>query len=153
MQVRLASADDVETLGRLLWRWTSERDEPEQSEDDYAFEFRGWCDAHRDTHIPFLAVDGDGTAVGMAWLALLDRVPRPNRRRRLFGDVQSVYVAPEYRSNGIGTALMRALLQHAKDLGLEHVTVHSGVRAVPVYERAGFASSRELLGVFWVPTP
>jgi len=145
MKVRLASADDAGTIGRMLWRWTQERDQPTQSEEAYAVEFRSWCEAHRATHIPFLAVQDDGTAVGMAWLALLDRVPRPITPSRVCGDVQSVYVAPEHRSNGIGAALMRALLEHAKDLGLEHVTVHSGTRAVHVYERAGFADTSTML--------
>ncbi len=85
----------------------------------------------------------------MAWLALAARVPRPGRTGRLCGDVQSVYVVPEHRSAGVGVALVRALLQHAEALGLEHVTVHSSKRAVPVYERAGFAATRELL--WWAP--
>lgn len=45
----------------------------------------------------------------------------------------------------IGSALVQAAAEHATRLGSLHVTVHSGRKAVPVYERLGFESSRQLL--------
>jgi len=46
---------------------------------------------------------------------------------------------------GIGSALVAAASEHAARLGSLCVTVHSGRKAVPVYERLGFESSRRLL--------
>lgn len=46
---------------------------------------------------------------------------------------------------GIGTALVEAASEHATHLGSLCVTVHSGRKAVPLYERMGFESSRRLL--------
>lgn len=40
---------------------------------------------------------------------------------------------------------MKAASEHAMRLGAGRVTVQSGRKAVPVYERLGFASSRQLL--------
>ncbi|GAB3758115.1 hypothetical protein GCM10028864_43030 [Microlunatus parietis] len=82
--------------------------------------------------------------VGMAWVALVPRVPRPGKLNRLSADIQSVFVRPEHRGQGIGSALVEAATAHALRLGALHVTVHSGRRAVPVYERLGFVSSPEL---------
>ncbi len=89
------------------------------------------------THLPFVA-EVDDDVVGMAWLAVVERVPSPERRRRHSGDVQSVYVLPQLRDRGIGGALLEAVLAEAGRLRLEHVTVHSSDRAVPLYQRGGF---------------
>ena len=92
------------------------------------------------------AVDGPDV-IGVAWLALVDRVPGPERRHRRCGDVQSVHGRPDRRDRGVGAALMAAVLAEARRLGLEHVTVHSSVRAVPMYERAGFGHDPQWLSV------
>jgi GNAT superfamily N-acetyltransferase len=61
------------------------------------------------------------------------------------GDVQCVYVLPEERASGLGGRLIDAVVEHAHDLGLERMTVHSSVRAIPAYSRHGFAVSPRLL--------
>jgi GNAT superfamily N-acetyltransferase len=81
----------------------------------------------------------------MAWVALVPRVPRPGATSRLSADIQSVFVMPMQRGQGIGSALVRAASEHATHLGSLRMTVHSGRKAVPVYERLGFESSRQLL--------
>ncbi|GAA1131530.1 hypothetical protein GCM10009630_31770 [Kribbella jejuensis] len=69
----------------------------------------------------------------------------PTVTNRRSADIQSVFVVPEERGKGIGSALVRAAADYAFQLGAGHVTVHSGRKAVAVYERLGFASSRQLL--------
>jgi len=83
--------------------------------------------------------------VGMAWVALVPRVPRPGAAARLAADIQSVFDMPERRGEGIGSAPVEAASQHATRLGSLLVTVHPGRRAVPVYERLGFESSARFL--------
>jgi GNAT superfamily N-acetyltransferase len=81
----------------------------------------------------------------MAWVALVARVPRPGATSRLSAHIQSVLVMPKQRAQGIGSALVEAASEHATRLGSLRVTVQSGRKAVPVYERLGFESSRQLL--------
>ena len=147
MEVRVAGVAGVAHLAELVQQFGTE--EQGAGAPSFAQNLLRWMDAHRDSHVPFLALLPSGSAVGMAWLALTARGPRPGRTGRLCGDVQSVYVVPEHRDEGIGAALLRTVLQHGAALGMEHVTVHSSERAVSVYERAGFDSSAELL--MWTP--
>jgi ribosomal protein S18 acetylase RimI-like enzyme len=58
---------------------------------------------------------------------------------RRTGDLQSVYVLPELRNSGVGTALLDAVLADAGARELGHLTVHSAEQAIPYYRRAGFA--------------
>lgn len=139
--VRRATATDAPALARLNWRWrVEERGEAAATAVDRATFldfFASWMADHVATHLPFVA-EADGRLAGMAWLMLAERVPSPIRPDRRTGDVQSVYVIPELRGRGIGAALLDALLHEALDRELEHVTVHSGTRAAPLYLRSGF---------------
>lgn len=83
--------------------------------------------------------------IGMAWLAVLARVPSPRALRRASGDLQCVYVVPGERDGGLGGQLIDAVLARARELGLERVTVHSSSRAIPAYSRHGFEASPRLL--------
>jgi GNAT superfamily N-acetyltransferase len=110
--------------------------------------YSDWVAAHAETHLPFVA-EVDGYVVGAAWLLVAERVPRNASLDRRYGDVQSVMVREEYRNQGIGAALMAAILAEARARGLLHVTVHSGRRAVDFYLRNGFSHHRQLL--YWEP--
>jgi GNAT superfamily N-acetyltransferase len=145
VEISRAGADDVAELARLLWLDTCHEEPAPEPVAAFAAELALWWAGHRESHAAFVArLPGPGT-VGMAWVALVPRVPRPGATSRLSADVQSVFVLPGHRGRGIGSALVEAATRYAERLGSRHVTVHSGRRAVPVYERLGFASSRQLL--------
>ncbi|MEO3771282.1 GNAT family N-acetyltransferase [Micromonospora sp. B9E7] len=136
--VRAGTPADAVALAGLRWRRLTEEDGyPGNDHDDFVELFATWVTEHLSTHRPFVA-EVDGDVVGMAWLMVADRVPAPTRRHRRTGDVQAVYVVPELRNSGIGAALLTVMLAEARELGLEHVTVHSSERAVRLYQRAGF---------------
>ena len=51
-------------------------------------------------------------------------------------ELRSLAVAPSRQGNGLGSALVRAAVAHAKDRGASNVLTLT--RAVPVFERLGF---------------
>ena len=145
MRISQANADDIADLARLLWLDTLHEESTPQSVDEFAAELEQWWAAHQDSHLAFVARLLGPEIVGMAWVALVPRVPRPGATSRLSADIQSVFVMPKQRGRGIGSALVEAASEHATHLGSLRVTVQSGRKAVPVYERLGFESSRQLL--------
>ena len=141
VEVREAGDAELEALAALRWRWVRESsDEPLPERTAYVADAAAWARAHSATHIPFAAVAA-GEVLGMAWLAIQARVPSPRALERSSGDLQSCYVVPDARGRGIGTRLADAVLARARDLGLEHVTVHASPRSIAVYERAGFRAN------------
>jgi GNAT superfamily N-acetyltransferase len=136
VSVRAATIDDAAALAELRVA----------GDTVYARRFATWMAAHASTHLPFVAVEGTDV-IGVAWLALAERVPSPDRPLRRCGDVQSVHVRPDRRDRGVGAALVAAVLAEARKLGLEHVTVHSSPRAVRLYERAGFGHDPQWLSI------
>ena len=145
MDICSADQADLRHLARLLWLNAAPDQQAKRSVESFAVDLDAWWTDHNDSHLAFIARLAESEVVGMAWLALVPRVPRPGATTRRSADIQSVFVVPEQRGKRIGSALVQAASDHAFRLGAGHVTVHSGRKAVPVYERLGFASSRQLL--------
>ncbi len=55
------------------------------------------------------------------------------------GDVEMVYVSPEYAHRGIGGALMRFVEELARGAGVERLHLRGSLNAVPFYEHMGYA--------------
>jgi GNAT superfamily N-acetyltransferase len=145
VSVRAAGLGDAGALAGLRHRWRV-LEQHEQGLDPAAFEeaLAGWMAEHAASHFPFLA-EADGLPVGMAWLAVVDRIPGPEFFVRQAGWVQSVYVVPEQRDVGAGSLLLQLLIERAEELGLRYLIVHPTERSYPFYERLGFRGTDRLL--------
>lgn len=146
IEIRPAHTADLAAVAELRWHMHRERRQTAVTLDEHVEQFVAWACAHESSHRCLVAVSAGGF-IGMAWLAITPRVPTPDAFQRASGDVQSVFVRPEHRDNGVGRRLTESVLTLARELGLERVTVHSSGRAIPVYARAGFAVSPRLLQV------
>ncbi|SFI61322.1 GNAT family N-acetyltransferase [Amycolatopsis sacchari] len=145
LEIRLARDGELGTVAGLRWRWVAEQGDPGPLDRaEFVTRFVAWAREHSASHRCYVVLRA-GRVLGMAWLALLPRVPTPRALDRRSGDVQCVYVVPEERDNGVGGRLLDVVLGEARALGLERVTVHSSERAVPAYLRHGFAPSPRLL--------
>jgi GNAT superfamily N-acetyltransferase len=143
--IRAAADDDLSAVARLRWRWVAEQDgEPMMPLAEFEHVFLAWAKEHAGSHFCTVLVR-QSTVIGMAWLAVLPRVPSPRAPERYSGDLQCVYVVPEHRDGGLGARLLAAVVDRAAGLGMERVTVHSSPAAVSAYIRAGFASSGRLM--------
>lgn len=150
MTVRRASDADAHALAGLRWRRaTQERGYQGDNLEEFVATLGDWMRGHPE-HQAFVA-EADGEAVGMAWLAVLERVPTADKYARRGGDsdIQSVFVVPELRDRRVGALLMSAVLDEARRLELEHVTVHPSPRAMPFYERNCWGHDPEWLS--WSP--
>lgn len=85
-------------------------------------------DEHDETATHIVAYDGD-EPVGAARLREYD----PG-----VGKVERVAVLASHRENGVGTALMDALEDEARELGLESLKLHSQTRAAGFYRSQGY---------------
>jgi ribosomal protein S18 acetylase RimI-like enzyme len=77
--------------------------------------------------------------VGIAYLATIWSVEHGGRS----GWLEELYVIPEYRERGIGQALLTAVMERARELGLVAVDLEVDVehqRAEALYARFGFRS-------------
>lgn len=134
--VRLATAADAAVVGRLLFDFNTEFEAPTPSADDFAGRF---ADLLRRDDVLVVLAEGDGIATGFGYLTLR---PTP------YGDgplaqLEELYVVPELRDGGIGTAILTRAVDEVLARGA--IEVHINVDEIDVdtrrfYERHGFTN-------------
>lgn len=77
-----------------------------------------------------LAVDQDGRPIGTGRLT-------PDRK------VGRMAVLPDWRGAGVGAKVLLHLLEIARELGYDDVSLHSQMHAIPFYQRFGFVPEGE----------
>lgn len=135
--VRLASEADLNALTHLKVEW-SQLPEP-VSEDAVSVlkaELAEWLTNQE--NIVCAVADTGKDVVGMAWLVRYPRVPNLDNIHRWSGDIQSVYVEPNYRMQRLGTDLVSLLIREATSKGATHLTVSANDAALELYENLGF---------------
>jgi len=147
VSVRRAQPEEAGILSGLRWQWNVlDARTPTLPRSEYDTVFDEWMRANAETHLPFLGLSGD-EPVGMAWLALLSRVPDAAAPHRAGGDLQSVFVVPHLRGQGVGSRLVGAVAREAARLGLMHLTVRTGTLPLGFYLRLGFTVNGRALEI------
>ena len=140
-EIRCAGDDDMPMLAALQWRWRVEEwtQDPALDRDAFSAAFCEWVASRRGSHTSFVAIR-EGRAVGMAWIATVERTPTPSAMTRRYGHVQSVYVLPEERNHQVGSALLQRVKEEGDGSAL---TISSCTRAPNLCSTgAGTDSSR-----------
>jgi GNAT superfamily N-acetyltransferase len=143
MQIRLFEAEDAPVLQPLRLR--SLREHPEAFGSSYEDE----CQLPLETVANYLRPTPDswmlGAWVDMQLMGMLSFRRNPGRKVRHRGGLGAMYVAPEYRGQGIGAALLAEAIRRAHTiLDLEELTLAVTVSnqvAKSLYLRAGFVPS------------
>lgn len=138
--IRPAEIDDLPKLARLRAQWTD--DVADQAFEDRLTE---WYLAERDSRTVFVAEQPDGELVGMMSLVLFERMPTPRRPHSCWGYLSNALVTAECRDQGIGAALLDAVMAQARAAGCVRVVLSPTERAVPFYERGGFGPATMLM--------
>ena len=134
--VRLARADDVGAIAELQRRW--------QAEDaTIGFVAATAADIGHALVSYFVVAERDGAVVGFAHGAVRpcagEAIWRTDDREYFW--LENIYVDPEARSLGLGTAMFRALESAARAAGVRRLLVYSSTRdthrMLRFYERLG----------------
>lgn len=131
-EVRVAARDDDIAIAYLRSLWTG-------VDADAAFEGRlsDWLATERDRRTTWLAWARQD-AIGMASLFEYRRMPRPGRNDSRWGYLSNMFVRDEFRNQGVGSALLAAIVATADEREYARLVLSPSERAVPFYQRAGF---------------
>ena len=132
--IRRAAQEDIESIWNVHIRAIQEVCKSHYSSN----EIEGWSEVLKPARYNkpikrgsfFVAVD-DNLIVGFGNL---------NQNN---GEIEAVYVAPEYVGRGVGREILQALESAAQDLGLTILRLSSSLNAVQFYENAGYRGQKQ----------
>ncbi len=81
--------------------------------------------------------------VATAVLMILPTLPRLGSKGVLDGRVRDVYVRPTHRRRGIARALMALVLDEARVLGIDRLSLGASAMGRPLYESLDFVTKRD----------
>jgi GNAT superfamily N-acetyltransferase len=123
VEVRQVDARDTLPLRQVLLR-------PHQTIEELAAEQKSYPDSRT-----FAALDDTGRVVGTGVVTPRSPSWAPDQPG---WQVRAMAVVPDHQGQGIGTAILQALLAHVVDHGGGLIWCHARVPARNLYERAGF---------------
>jgi GNAT superfamily N-acetyltransferase len=93
----------------------------------------------------WLAETGDGTVVAGAGVHIRRLLPRAETLVACEALVVNVYVAPEFRHQGLARRLMEGILAWCRGQGIERVVLHPSSMGRSLYDSLGFVPTNELV--------
>ncbi|MFB4425174.1 GNAT family N-acetyltransferase [Streptomyces sp. QL37] len=97
-------------------------------------------DAHDATAVHVIAVAADGSALGTGRLLHGEDAADRTGGDPAVGSLGRLAVTREARGSGVGAALVRAIEEQARTLGLTAVDLHAQTHALGFYERLGYTA-------------
>ncbi|GAA2138638.1 GNAT family N-acetyltransferase [Glycomyces algeriensis] len=145
IEISLARPDEYPAVAEFRWEEEVKGDAvPSVTQEAFTKDFAEWALRNADTHRCIL-VRRNGIIIGMAWLAVVARVPSPGNMSRAGGDLQAVFMSEQARGGGYGRRLMTAVVDEARRLHLKKITVQATTTSKEFYLRTGFVDAPKIL--------
>jgi GNAT superfamily N-acetyltransferase len=140
MNIRAAVLEDADVLARLRWEFRTNLGQPEEMPDQFLNRCRRWMRErlHGSGWRCWIAERG-GEVVGTVWLQVIEKLPNPVAEPERHAYVSSLYVRPELRGQGTGSALLSAALEACRGLEVDAVILWPTEESRTLYARHGFA--------------
>lgn len=130
--IRIAGESDFAAIANVRWG-------PTDPACDSEFERRmsEWLSAEGERRTTWLAWIGE-QPIGMASLFEYRRMPRPGRPDSRWGYLGNMFVCEHFRNQGVGSALLAAIIAAAEERHYARLVLSPSEAAVRLYRRAGF---------------
>jgi ribosomal protein S18 acetylase RimI-like enzyme len=145
--VRLARLEDAAALARLRYQFRTELEPAGEAGPEFIARCTEWMRARLGGAGAWRAwvAERGGVECGMVWLQLVEKIPNPVAEAEWHGYVTSLYVRPEWRAAGLGSALLQAALEECTRREVDAVFLWPTPRSRSLYERYGFRAREEVM--------
>jgi GNAT superfamily N-acetyltransferase len=148
MNIRLAAERDIPQLAQMRWDFRTEHKGPPPgvAPQDFIAVCRRFLESvlPGDRWMAWVAEE-NGLILAHAFVQRILKIPQPYNFSAEFGYITNVYTRPQYRSRGIGAALMEEIKAWARQAGLEDLVLWPSEKSVAFYQRAGFQHPTEAM--------
>ncbi|MGH7631972.1 MAG: GNAT family N-acetyltransferase [Gemmatimonadales bacterium] len=145
--LRPAVPADAAPLSRLRYEFRAALGPAAEDPERFLERCAGWMREHLATPGPWRCwtTEAGGGIAGMVWLQLVEKLPNPVAERELHAYITSLYVKPEHRDAGMGSALLGAALRECEDRRVDAVLLWPTPRSRSLYQRHRFGVAEDLL--------
>jgi len=143
LRVRRAGVNDIEEIVRLRVAFLREVQPDVSVSDDVIYQQTRQYITDKlptDEYPVWLAEEGN-KIVGISSLVFYHRPPTLLNGSSLYAHILNVYTLPEYRRQGIATALLKEIIEYVKSTPANRISLNASEEGRPVYERLGFQAS------------
>ena len=150
MVYRLACENDVENLAECFWNHVNEDESLNPADKDaYIHD----CSEHIKNRLGIdlycWVADVSGRIVSHIFIIITYKVPKPGKVNPKWGRLSTVRTIPDYRNQGVGSALMEKVKDWSREQQLEELVVWPSEQSVSFYECAGFKSENDVMEILF----
>jgi GNAT superfamily N-acetyltransferase len=139
----MGSLQDLPQVTSLRLQWGASRGSSGDPK-EFAEQLRAWWERQGDSRVFWLAFEDD-LAIGMANLAVLERMPLVGAPGGRWGYLGNVWVDPAQRRRGVATALMSAAIDWCRAGSFQRIVLNPSEMSVPMYSALGFRPADQLM--------
>ena len=147
IEIRLATESDAVMLARLRYEFRSSFHQVIEHDALFVERCTAWMqDRFReDTHWKCWIAECRQTPMGNVWAQLVEKIPNPIAEPEQYVYVTNFYVRAEYRSNGIGSKLLSAVLAWSRSRSARTVILWPTEQSKRFYIRHGFSITDDIM--------
>jgi GNAT superfamily N-acetyltransferase len=136
---RIAGPRDIDQLIELRLRMQADVHPGQSPAPDYEAIVRDYftrtiADGSSTTAV----AEAEGRIISTATVIVYEKTPSYSGMRGLAGYISNVYTDPAFRGRGIATEVMRKVVEHASERGVDKLHLTATSLGKGVYERVGF---------------
>jgi GNAT superfamily N-acetyltransferase len=145
--IRLASPADAAMLATLRFELRASLHETHEDEVVFIERCALWMRARlaRDGHWRCWLAEYESVLIGCVWVQLIEKIPNPIAEPESYVYLTNFYVRPEYRSKGVGSKLLSAVVDWSRQNNAELVLLWPTERSKALYERHGFVPADDFM--------
>jgi GNAT superfamily N-acetyltransferase len=146
IEIRPASAEDVERLAELRWEFRAGRAPATEGRDAFVARCAAWMRAALTDGRRWRAwaATTEGTIVGQVWVQTIEKMPNPTTELERLAYVSNLFVQPSFRG-GTGARLLEAAVAWARLNECDRAVLWPSARSVTLYERHGFTHRGDVM--------
>ena len=147
VEIRLASETDAATLARLRYALRSSSRRVAENEQAFLARCESWMRGRlRDgSQWRCWIAESEAHSIGAVWAQLIEKIPNPTAEPEYYVYLTNFYVREEYRSAGIGSQLLAAVLDWSRSKNAQMVILQPTEGSKTFYRRHGFSFADDLM--------
>ena len=148
MQYRKAEKSDIDQLAEMRWDFQTEFEEnkPVWEKEDFIKSCKNFYSKMFDSsNWLFWVVESDSKIIAHVSIFIVDNIPTPEKLINKWGYLTNTYTKKDFRGKGIGSKLIKHVIDDAKSLNIETIIVWPSDKSIEFYARARFNKTTEIM--------